>query len=74
MPALAKYMFTFTALVVSSELLGAVMLQRAMQVIALVCPTTAPPTGAPVVVLVNTKSGTVIGEAVTSVLFIIIVS
>jgi hypothetical protein len=49
-------------------------LQSAMQVIALVCPTTAPPIGAPVVVLVKTRSGTVIVDAVTNELFIIIVS
>jgi hypothetical protein len=50
------------------------MLQRAMVVMAFVCPTTAPPIGAPVVELVNTFTGTVIDVELLSVLYIIVVS
>ena len=52
-----------TALVVSSDALGAAILHKAMQVTAFVCPVTAPPIGAPVVVLVYTKSGIVISAS-----------
>jgi hypothetical protein len=64
-------MFTVTELTVSSVSVGAATLHKAIVVIAFTCPVTAPAIGAPVVELVNTRSGTVTVVAVTNVLLII---